>query len=237
MSPAIDTAPSGRQCSSIDPPQEHSGMVMMLALISAIWLLAIVVAGAAEVFESGPGRPPLALLTAIVVPPALFILVYRVSTEFQRFVLGLDLRLLTAVQSWRVLGGTFLFLYAFNLRPALFAFSAGLGDVAVGVAAVFVLHAIVNGHPNWRRRVLLLNLGGLLDFVGAVATGVLTSNSSLGLFAPATPMPSMGMMPLSLIPSFMVPLWIIIHCASLLQLRQARGEPISPTYQRRDTAS
>jgi len=44
-------------------------------------------------------------------------------------------------------------------------------------------------------------------------------------------------MPLSLIPSFMVPLWIIIHCASLLQLRQARGEPISPTYQRRDTAS
>src|SRR5436309_12715882 len=111
-------------------------MVRMLDLISAIWLLAIVVTGAAEVFESGPGRQPLALLTAIVVPPALFILVYRVSTEFQRFVLGLDLRLLTAVQSWRVLGGTFLFLYAFNLRPALFAFSAGLGDVAVGVAAV-----------------------------------------------------------------------------------------------------
>jgi hypothetical protein len=237
MSPAIDTAPSGRQCSSIDPPHEHTGMVMMLALIGAIWLLAIVVAGAAEVFESGPGRPPLALLTAIVVPPALFILAYRVSTEFGRFVLGLDLRLLTAMQTWRVLGGTFLFLYAFNLRPALFAFPAGLGDVAVGVAAVFVLHAMLKGHPNWRRRVLLLNLGGLLDFVGAIATGVLTSNSSLGLFAPATPMPSMGMMPLSLIPSFMVPLWIIIHGASLLQLRQARGGPISPTYQGRDTTS
>lgn len=29
------------------------------------------------------------------------------------------------------------------------------------------------------------------------------------------------MMPLSLIPSFLVPLWIIIHFASLLQLRQA----------------
>src|SRR5262245_39795905 len=38
------------------------------------------------VLESGPGRPPLALLTAIVVPPALFLLVYRVSMEFRRFV-------------------------------------------------------------------------------------------------------------------------------------------------------
>jgi hypothetical protein len=228
MNPAINTAPSGRQYSSTDPLREHFGMVTLLALIGVIWLLAIVVAGAAEVFESSAGRPPLALLTAIVVPPALFFLAYRASAEFRRFVLGLDLRLLTAVQIWRVLGGTFLFLYAFNLRPALFAFPAGLGDVAVGVGAVFVLHAMLNGHPNWRRRVLLLNLGGLLDFAGAITTGVLTSNSSLGVFAPTTPMPSMGMMPLSLIPSFMVPLWIIIHCASLLQLRQTRGEPTSP---------
>ena len=92
---------------------------------------------------------------------------------------------------------------------------------------------MIDGHPNWRRRVLLLNLGGLLDFAGAVATGVLTSNSSLGFFAPATPMPSMGMLPLSLIPTFMVPLWIIIHCASLLQLRQAPA----PATSRRQTAS
>jgi len=228
MNPAINTAPSGRQYSSTDSLREHSGMVTLLALIGVIWLLTIVVAGAAEVFESSAGRPPLALLTAIVVPPALFFLAYRVSAEFRRFVLGLDLRLLTAVQSWRVLGGTFLFLYAFNLRPALFALPAGLGDVAVGVGAVFVLHAMLHGHPNWRRRVLLLNLGGLLDFAGAITTGVLTSNSSLGVFAPTAPMPSMGMMPLSLIPSFMVPLWIIIHCASLLQLRQTRGEPTLP---------
>jgi hypothetical protein len=220
MSTAINTAPSERERSSIDRPPHYSGMVTLLAMIGAIWLLVIVAAGAAGVFEAGRGRPPLALLAALVVPPALFMLAYRVSTGFRRLVLGLDLRLLTAVQTWRVLGGTFLFLYAFNLRPALFAFSAGLGDLAVGVSAVFVLLAMIDGHPNWRRRVLLLNLGGLLDFVGAVATGVLTSNSSLGFLAPATPMPSMGMLPLSLIPTFMVPLWIIIHFASLLQLRQ-----------------
>jgi len=223
MSTAIDTAPSGRRRSSLDSPHRHSSMMMLLTLIGAIWLLVTVVGGTAGVFESGPGRPPLALLAAIVVPPALFLVAYRVSRTFRRFVLDLDLRLLTAVQTWRVIGGMFLFLYALNLRPALFAFPAGLGDVAVGVAAVFVLRAMIDGHSNWRRRVVLLNLGGLLDFVGAIGTGVLTSNSSLGLFAPATPMASMGMMPLSLIPSFLVPLWTIVHFASLLQLRQPRG--------------
>ena len=70
---------------------------------------------------------------------------------------------------------------------------------------------------------LWLNLGGLLDFVVAIGTGVLTSNTSIGIFAPATPMPSIGLMPLSLIPTFGVPLWIIIHLASLLQLRRACG--------------
>ena len=96
--------------------------------------------------------------------------------------------------------------------------------MAVGVAAVFVLLAMLDGHPHWRRRVLL-NLGGLLDFVGAIATGVVTSNNSLGVFAPATLMPSMGMVPLSLIPSVLVPLWIITQCGSLLQLR-TRGSPV-----------
>jgi hypothetical protein len=116
----------------------------------------------------------------------------------------------------------FVFLWAFDLRPALFAFPAGLGDVAVGIAAVFVLRAMIDGAPGWRRKVLLLNLAGLLDFVGAFATGILTSNSALGLLAGerAEQWASMGSMPLSLIPTFAVPMWIILHLISLLQLRE-----------------
>ena len=224
MSSAIDTGSARRHHSSIEPSQGHSGLVISLVVIGLIWLLAIVGAGAEEVFEAGPGRPPLPILGAIVVPPALFSVVYLVWPGFRRFVLDLDLRMLTAVQAWRVLGGTFLYLYGLGLLPALFAFPAGVGDVAVGVAAVFVLRAMLREHPNWQRRVLLLNLGGLLDFLGAIGTGVLTSNSVLGIFAPATPTASMGLLPLSLIPTFLVPLWTIAHIASMLQLRHARQQ-------------
>ena len=63
------------------------------------------------------------------------------------------------MQTWRVLGGTFLFLYAFDLRPALFAFPAGLGDMAVGVGAVFVLLADDHWPSELAPARLLLNLG------------------------------------------------------------------------------
>jgi hypothetical protein len=202
---------------------DHPSLTALLVLLIGAWLLAAVITGAAGFFEAGPSRPPLPLLVAVLGPPAVFSLAYAVSPPFKDFVLRLDLRMLTAVQSWRVLGATFLFLYAFKLRPGLFALPAGLGDAAVGVGAVFVLRSMINGSPTWRRRVLWLNLGGLLDFTVALGTGVLTSNSSIGIFAPATPMPSMGEMPLSLIPTFGVPMWIIIHIASLLQLRRTRG--------------
>lgn len=117
---------------------------VLIVLIVAAWLLAVVLGGLAGEFESGPSRPPLPILAAVAVPPGGFGLVYGLSPQFRDFVLSLDLRMLTAAQSWRVIGGMFIFLRAFDLRPALFAFPAGLGGVAVGIAAVFVLRAVIN---------------------------------------------------------------------------------------------
>jgi len=91
------------------------------------------------------------------------------------------------------------------------------------LAAPFVVLAMLRGAPTWRRQVAWLNIAGLVDFVGAVGTGVLTSNTSLGLVAHEATRASMGALPLSLVPTFAVPLWIIFHVISLLQLRQMAG--------------
>jgi hypothetical protein len=197
----------------------RGSLVWGLATLVVAWFLLILVAGSHGVFVSGPSRPPLPLLIAVVGPPALFAVAYRVSRRFRDLALGIDLRLLTAMQTWRVLGGVFLFLYAFALLPGLFAWPAGLGDMGVGVAAVFVLYAMMTGARSWRRSVWWLNVMGLVDFVVAVGTGVLTSNTALGSFASGTARADMGALPLSLIPTFAVPMWIIFHVISLLQLR------------------
>jgi hypothetical protein len=59
--------------------------------------------------SSSPARtsPPLAVLVAVAAPPLLFAATYRASRRFRDFVLAIDLRLLTAIQGWRVLGGMF----------------------------------------------------------------------------------------------------------------------------------
>lgn len=196
-----------------------TGPIVIAVLV--VWFLLVLAAGATKTFLAAPSQPPLPLLIAVAGPPILFGLVYRASRRFQAFVLAIDLRFLTSLQSWRVLGGMFLVLYAYGLLPGLFAFPAGLGDLAVGAAAPLVLMAIITNAPNWRRQVLWLNVGGLLDFVGAIGTGVLTSDTSLGFFAGTAARVSLGELPLSLIPTFAVPLWIILHIIALLQLRRS----------------
>jgi hypothetical protein len=192
----------------------------MIISALAAWFLIVLMAGHAGVFDAGPGRPPLPILIAIAGPLILFAILYRVSAAFQRFVLGVDLRWLTVMQSWRVIGVMFLALYAFDLLPGLFAWPAGVGDAVVGASAPWALMAMARGDATWRPRVLWLNVAGLIDFIVAIGTGVLTSNSSLGVFADVVPRASLGALPLSLVPSFAVPLWTICHVISLLQLRR-----------------
>jgi hypothetical protein len=190
-----------------------------LTIVLAVWFVVVLAAGAAGVFESAPPRPPLPVLVAVAGPLLLFALTYRASRRFRDFARGIDLRLLTAVQSWRVLGGMFLALYAFGLLPGLFAWPAGTGDLAVGLAAPFVLMAMLRGASTWRQQVVWLNIAGLVDFVVAVGTGVLASSTSLGIVAHGVTRASLGALPLSLVPTFAVPLWTIFHIISLLQLR------------------
>jgi len=196
---------------------------ILVAAVLAGWFSIVLGAGHAGLFEAGPGRPPLGVLIAIAAPLLLFAVVYQTSAVFRRWVLGIDLRFLTLAQSWRVIGVMFLALYAFGLLPGLFAWPAGVGDALVGLSAPFVLRAMVRGEPGWRRRVIGLNVAGLVDFVVALATGVLTSPSSIGWFADATPRASLGALPLSLVPTFAVPLWTIFHVISLVQLGRSES--------------
>ena len=171
------------------------------------------------------GRMPNTLNSCGAVAP-------RLGHRLRRSAVRIDLRVLTAIQAWRVIGILFLGLYAFGLLPGVFAWPAGLGDVTVGVAAPFALLAIVRRTPSWPTRVAWLNIAGLLDFVGAVGTGVLTSNSSLGVLSDGVTRASLGALPLSLVPTFAVPLWTIFHLISLLQLRRlarAGARPIRYT--------
>jgi len=148
---------------------------------------------------------------------------YAFSVKVRRLALGLDLRLLTAMQAWRIIGVMFLVLMSFGFLPGTFAWPAGLGDLLVGAYAPFVVLAISRRTPGWHRHVILLNVLGLLDFVGAIGGGVLSGRSPIGLLRGDVTTDIMQELPLSMIPTFAVPFWIVLHILSLIKLRNPRA--------------
>jgi hypothetical protein len=164
------------------------------------------------------GGPPIGLGLAIGVPLLAFWLDGRRGHPLFLGVARLDPPTLAVLQTFRVLGAVFIVAWSRGTLPAGFALPAGIGDVAVGVTAPFVAAALASGKPFARRLFVAWNVLGLLDLVIAVSSGVLHSSSPLGLLASPPPLPTtdaMAIYPFSLIPTFFVPLAVILHAVAL----------------------
>ncbi len=193
---------------------------LTVAILSA-WFLLAVAGSLLGVFDSEP-RPPLPLGLAAVIPIALFAGCYRTSVRFQEFVWSLDLRLLTLAQTWRVGGVVFLILNHEGALPGVFAIPAGYGDVLIGITAPIVAWYWRRPFPS--RTFIAWNVLGSLDLVVAVLLGVLASRTPVGIFAGDVTTRLMGQFPLSLIPTFFVPLLLILHLIALSRVRTGLTE-------------
>jgi hypothetical protein len=130
---------------------------------------------------------------------------------------------LVAPQVFRVVGGTFVIAMALGELPALFALPAGLGDIAVGVAAPFVAWRLARG--TGRRAAVRFSLLGLLDLVVAVTIGTLTGIEPARVIEVSPTAEVLGDLPLALIPTTVVPLAIALHVTLLARLRAPLPAP------------
>ena len=185
--------------------------------ILVVWFLLAVAGSLLGVFDSEP-RPPLPLGLAAVIPVALFAFCYLTSVRFRELVLSLDLRILTVAQTWRVGGIVFLILYQHGTLPGVFAIPAGWGDIAIGITAPVVAWYWKRPFPS--KTFIVWNMMGSLDLVMAVSLGVLASATPVGVLAGDVTTRLMGQFPLSLIPTFFVPLLLILHLISLSRVRK-----------------
>jgi hypothetical protein len=193
---------------------------MAVAITLAAWFVLVVSFGAAGAFTGPPGKPPLPIGIGVAAPLLLFFAWMRFSQSFREFVLSLDLRLIAGMQAWRFGGLGLLFLYAHNVLPAVFALPAGLGDMAIGVAAPWMMLGLVR-QPGFATSAAFTrwNLLGMLDLVVAVSIGALSALFNTGAPGEVSAAP-MATLPLLLIPAFLVPLFFMLHIAALLQSRQ-----------------
>ncbi len=189
------------------------------AALIAVWFTSVLSASALHLFQNQSNRVGVAVGLAALTPIVLFSLWFATSDGFRQFALSLNPRILTYVQSWRVIGVTFIILAARGVLPAIFALPAGYGDITIGATASFVAWKLSN--RSHRSSFILWQALGIADLVMAISLGTTAS-----LISPhSTPMVAMTLLPLSLIPTFLVPLFVILHVICIAQARAWKGFP------------
>jgi hypothetical protein len=197
-----------------------SGIGTFVAAFFLGWFILIFVLGARGVFGAPQGAPPFALLVGLVAPLSLFIIGYWTNRPLREFVLSADLRVIVGMQAWRWAGFGFLALYANGVLPGIFALPAGLGDMAVGITAPFMLSGLLR-RPDFAagNRFLTWNLLGILDLAVAISVGALVPLLAPSFYGTASTAP-MAQLPLVLIPTFLVPTFLMLHLTALFQARR-----------------
>ena len=189
----------------------------------ALWFALAALIGVTDAVAVGPDTLFRPIALTMVVPVLAFVAIYLGSTRFRGFVLGRDLRFVTLLQAWRVVGFAFLPLYYFGVLPGLFAWPAGVGDVLVGLTAPWVVFTLLRNPAFVTSRALVVwNVLGLADFIVAGAAATLASGAISGLVAGGVTSAPIEVWPLMLFPSFAVPLFAIAHLTALFQVAALR---------------
>jgi len=192
-------------------------------LISALivgWLILVISAAKLLVFKDGRVPAGFAALSPIVI----FVLWLYISPGFRQFIFSLDTRVLTLLQAWRVAGFGFITAAAFGILPSAFAQPAGWGDLAVGLSAPFA--AIYLARQS-RRGLMAWQIVGFLDLIMAVTLGVLAS-PRIHLIGNGLTTAALTVLPLSIIPTFGVPLVIIFHIVCIANLSRKEQTGLTP---------
>jgi hypothetical protein len=182
-----------------------------VVLVGLGWLVVATAAGAGGLIAAlRPPAPQLLLvgLTALVLAAG-----WRLP-GFRAWLRAVDPRWLVGLHLTRFVGVYFLYLHGRGELPWAFAVPGGWGDIAAaGLAAVLLVSGPPRG-PLRRRAYIAWNLLGAADILFVVGTA-----ARLALTEPGS-MAALLRLPLSLLPTFLVPLIIASHV--VLAVRLAR---------------
>lgn len=182
------------------------------------WFVLVVILAATRAlyYEHGLGAPGLGI--AVALPIAVLCFVVARVKSLRENLDHMPLSLLVSVHIVRVLGISFIILYAGGRLPAPFAPVAGWGDIFVGVTAAPAAWLACQRSRNTRPILWIWNVIGIADLIAAVALGVTSSPGPLRLILAEPSSAIMATLPWLLIPGFLVPLLFTVHIAIFVRL-------------------
>ena len=177
------------------------------------WLIAAFLVGHYGLLQKIPLPAVQGVLLGLT---ALILLVYFKTTALRAWISSLDLRALVALHVTRFVGVYFLILYNRGELPYAFAVPGGWGDIVVATLALLVVFVPLQDATRLRA-ITIWNVIGFVDIALVVFTA-----GRLGM-ENAWQMRALTYLPLSLLPTFLVPLIIATHVILFSRLRRAVG--------------
>jgi len=194
----------------------HIGVLVLLVLLA--WFAVATGLSLQGTYVASPNGLP-TIQFGIIGPIVLGLLAYRWLPKLRQVLTAIPQPWLIGVQVYRAGGALFVVLWGMGLLPGEFAGPAGYGDLLVGVLAPLVAWLWASNHAGRRIAALWWNALGLVDLALALTLGFVTTPSRFQLLAQDHSSLLVTQFPLVFIPTFIVPLSILLHLASLAKLR------------------
>jgi hypothetical protein len=196
---------------------------LILAGVAGAWVGLASGLGAAGALDFSPNQPvPLIgvlFATPLLMVGALALIYPRLRTAL----LAVPMPLLIGLNAMRMLGVMFLLLTAAGRLSGPFPWSAGFGDIITGVIAIPLAMRVARSAQRPTRAIARWNMFGILDLVVAVGLGITSAaGSPLQLIHAGVGSQAMQQLPFCLVPTVLVPFYLITHGIIVAQLRAAR---------------
>ncbi len=185
---------------------------LLVRVIFWLWFTAAMLAGHSLVLQRLPAPVVPGMVFTLT---ALLLLAYFRLGAVRTWVDALSLRTLVLLHVTRFVGIVFLVLYHRGQLPYAFAVPGGIGDIIIATFALPVALAPLD--ESVRLRVTnIWNVAGLADILFVVITAIRIN------LADPTEMHALTHLPLSLLPTFLVPLIIASHVIIFFRLSRSR---------------
>ena len=196
---------------------------LSLAAIAGGWVGLASGLGATGKLAFSPDNP-VPLVGVLFATPLLIVGALALkSPKMRSTLMAIPMPLLIGVNALRVLGVLFLLLAAVGRLSGPFPYSAGLGDIITGAFAIPLALSVARSEKLPVRAIMRWNIFGTLDLLAAVFLGITSAaGSPLQLIHAGVGSEAMQYLPFSLIPTVLVPFYLITHAIIAAQLRARR---------------
>lgn len=184
------------------------------------WLLLQAVLPLDNQYNSDPDAfPPMIMLTGIF-PTVLTILVVFLTRKGRQFTDSLPLKQLTYLNTVRIPVELLYGLFLYKAVPELMTFEGRNFDILAGITAPFIAYFGLTQTKLSRPTLLIWNVICLGLLLNIVVNALLSAPSPIQQFAFDQPNTAVLNFPFSWLPTFIVPIVLFGHLASIRQLLQ-----------------